>query len=647
MFKLEFEKNQLINLEYSLEREFVRANRAGSFASTTIIGCNTRKYHGLLICPQPAIDNDNHVLLSTLDETIIQKEAEFNFGIHKYPGTFSPKGHKYIDSVEISPIPKTIYRVGGVVFSKEIAFVHDEDRILVRYTLIEAHSPTILRLKPFLAFRNIHKLSKVNDFAEKKYSIIKNGIKTRMYVGYSYLNMQFSKPVEYVHVPDWYYNVEYIREIRRGYEGHEDLFVPGYFEMPIEKGESIYFSAGIDEVSPSEIAHLFKSEIRVRIPRDSFENCLRNSAQQFISKRGNKVEVIAGFPWFGRWGRDTFIAAPGLTVPLKNLRLLKDIIDTMIEDMNGPLFPNIGSENNAAYNSVDAPLWFFWTLQQYAYNANKQSSIWAEYSDKMKQVLYGYKNGTSYNIKMLDNCMIYAGGHGVALTWMDAVVAGKPVTPRTGMQVEINALWYNAIKFSIEVSELAGDMDFVNEWQPIASMIDYTFKETFWSKEKGYLADFVDGDYSDWSVRPNQVFATSLPYTPLSESIRKLILDKVQNELLTPRGLRTLSPKSPNYKPIYFGNQTERDLAYHQGTVWPWLFGHFAEAYLKIHGKSGIAFIQRIVDGFEGQMMEHGICTISEVCDGDPPHNPGGTISQAWSVSEILRVMDMLKVYSK
>ena len=646
MLKLEFEKSQLTNLEYSLDRELVRSNRAGAFASSTIIGCNTRKYHGMLVCPQPAIDNDNHVLLSALDETIVQREAEFNFGIHKYPGSYSPKGHKYIEEISLSPIPTTIYRVGGVVFSKEIAFVQDDDRVIFKYTLLDAHSPTILRLKPYLAFRNVHKLSKANVFAERKYSEIKNGVKMRMYVGYSFLNMQFSKKVEYIHVPDWYYNVEYMQEIDRGYEGHEDLYVPGYFEMPIEKGETIYFSVGTEEVNPNEISQLFKSEIQIRIPRDSFENCLKNSAQQFISKRGNKVEVIAGFPWFGRWGRDTFIAAPGLTLPLNNIQLLKDIIDTMIADMNGPLFPNIGSENNAAYNSVDAPLWFFWTLQQYASAAETKESIWVEYSDKMKLILNGYRKGTFYNIRMLDNCLIYAGEQGVALTWMDAVVAGKPVTPRTGIPVEINALWYNAIKFSIEVAELAMDIEFVNEWSPIASMIEHTFKETFWSKDRGYLADFVCGDYKDWSVRPNQVIATSLEYSPIHEPIRKLILDKVAAELLTPRGLRTLSPKDTNYKPVYAGDQTSRDNAYHQGTVWPWLFGHYAEGYLRVHGRGGVSHIRTLVEGFEDEMMEHGICSISEVYSGDPPHHAAGCISQAWSVSEVLRTMDLIRLYS-
>jgi len=279
--------------------------------------------------------------------------------------------------------------------------------------------------------------------------------------------------------------------------------------------------------------------------------------------------------------------------------------------------------------------------------SKKKKKIWSEYADKMKQVLEGYRDGAAYNIKMLDNGLIYAGEKGMALTWMDAVVAGKPVTPRMGMPVEINALWYNAVKFSIEVAGLAGDDEFVKEWSPIALLIEENFKEVFWSKERAYLADVVDGEFQDWSVRPNQIIAVSMPFSPLPLAVGKLVLDKVKDELLTPYGLRTLSPQDVNYKPVYMGSQAERDNAYHQGTVWPWLLGHFAEAYLKIHKHSGLSFVQSLVDNFEDQIMEHGIGSISEIYDGDPPHHPRGAISQAWSVAEVLRIIEMLKSYKE
>lgn len=649
MSYISFDKLQLINLEFSLKRELIRSNRAGSYSSTTIIGCNTRKYHGLLVSPQPQVDGENHVLLSTIDETIIQHDSEFNLALHKYPGvnSYNPRGHKYIREFFAEPIPRLVYRIGGVVLTKEMLFSSEHDRVLIRYTLIEANSPTKLRFKPFLAFRKVHVLTKANVNADTHYENLEKGIKIRMYPGYSSLHLQFSKEIEYVHVPHWYYNIEYIEEAKRGYDSQEDLFVPGFFEVSIKKGESIVFCASLEEENPATFKRNFTSEISNRVPRDSFRNCLINSAQQFFVRKGRKVEVIAGFPWFGRWGRDTFISLPGLTLSSGDTKTCQDVIDTILADLKGPLFPNMGIGSHAVYNSVDAPLWFFWTLQQYAGFTKTKKDTWKKYGAKMKLILNGFRNGTSFNIKMQDNGLIWAGQHGYSLTWMDAVVYGKTITPRTGMPVEINALWYNAIMFSLEVARLADDEDFVTEWEEIAKIIPVSFKETFWNKDKGYLADYVDGDYHDWSVRPNQIFAASLPYSPLSEQIRKLIIDICREQLLTPRGLRTLSPTHPDYKGKYSGNVEERDNAYHQGTVWPWLLGHYSEAVLKIHGKAGVSEIKRLYDGFESVMKEHGIGSISEVYNGDPPHLPGGAPSQAWSVAELLRIDMLLKKYSK
>jgi predicted glycogen debranching enzyme len=646
MSYIKFDRSQLVNLEYSLNRELLRANRAGSYASSTIINCNTRKYHGMLVAPQPGIDNENHVLLSCLDESVIQMDSEFNLGIHNYPGgIYNPKGHRYIVDFETEPIPRQTYKVGGVLLTKEMIFTSNEDRMIIKYTLEEAHSPTRLRLKPFLAFRNVHQLSHENIFAEKKYEKVPNGIKVRMYQGYTDLFMQLSVKNEYTHVPTWYYNIEYLKEMDRGYDYQEDLYVPGFFEVEIKKGESIYFQAGTKEINPVSLKRAFSSELLKRIPRNNFENCLINSAQQFIVKRGNKTEIIAGFPWFGRCGRDTFIALPGLTLLTGDVKTCKSVIDTMIADLNGPLFPNVGSGNSSSYNSVDASLWFFWALQQYADFSKNKKQIWQEYGRKMKLILEGYRKGTLYNIQMLENGLLNAGEPGKALTWMDAIVHGKPVTPRIGLAVEVNALWYNAIMFSLEVAKLAKDSEFIKKWTKIADQIPPAFMAAFWNEEKGYLADYVDGEYKDWSVRPNMIFVTSLPYTPVDEDIRKKVLSIVKKELLTPRGLRTLTPKNPAYKGVYFGNQAERDLAYHQGTVWPWLLGHFVEGYLKLHGNSGLSFVKSLYKGFEPVMTEHGIGTISEIYDGDPPHFARGAISQAWSVAELLRINWLIKQY--
>ena len=468
-----------------------------------------------------------------------------------------------------------------------------------------------------------------------------------MYTGYSNLFMQFSKQPEYTHSPDWFYNIEYDQEQSRGYDYQEDLFVPGFFEVPIIKGEAIIFSVGTSERKTSVLKKLFTTEIKQRIPRDSFENNLINSAHQFIKRRDKKTEVIAGFPWFGRWGRDTFISLPGITLSIDDPKTCKAVLDTMSSELDGPLFPNVGHGNQAAYNSVDAPLWFFWALQQYAEYTKSKESTWKEYGRKLMMILKGYRDGTMFNIKMLENGLIYAGVQGKALTWMDAVVNGKPVTPRIGMPVEVNALWYNAIMFALEIAKLANAKSFINEWQPIADKFPEVFKETFWCKDRSYLADYVCGDYKDWTVRPNMVFATSLPYTPLHDKIRQLILERIQQELLTPRGLRSLTPKHPDYEGSYSGNQAERDIAYHQGTVWPWLLGHFAEGYLKVHGKSGLPLIKSLYEGFDSAIKEYCVGTIAEIYEGDPPHKAVGALSQAWSVGEILRMRRLIEKVEK
>jgi predicted glycogen debranching enzyme len=644
MSYLEFDKKELINLEYSLSRETIRSNRAGSYASMTLVGCNTRKYHGLLVCPMEHLDNDKHVLLSSLDVTVGRDKEEFNLGIHKYQGDlFIPRGHKYVQDFKINIVPQIFYRVGSVEIVRESLLVEKEQQILIKYTILETDKPVKLKFTPFLAFRNMHQLSKANLHANTKVKQISNGIKSKLYDGYPYLHMQFSKKAEFVQVPDWYFNIEYIEEQRRGYDYKEDLFVPGFFETTAKKGESIIFSASTTENNPELLNRKYTLEYNKRIPRDSFKNCLINSAQQFIVKKDKKTEVTAGYPWFGTWGRDTFIALPGLTLPQSDHKTFLAVVDTMTTKVRNGLFPNMGSDDDPAFNTVDASLWFFWALQQYAYSTKTFTPLWKNYGDILKSILTAYQKGTLHNIHMLENGLIYAGETGKALTWMDAVVFGKPVTPRIGLPVEISALWYNAVCFSIELADKAGDDAFVKKWKKLPEKILKSFSETFWDQEKGYLADYSDGEFKDWSIRPNQIIAAALPYSALDDDKKNAVIETVKRYLLTPRGLRTLAPRNPAYKGIYCGNQEERDNAYHQGTVWPWLIEHYCEAYLQVHKQSGLLHVKQILKDFEPVMNEHGIGSVSEIYDGDPPHGPRGSISQAWSVAALLRIFDKIE----
>ncbi|MFW5877629.1 MAG: amylo-alpha-1,6-glucosidase [bacterium] len=643
---LNFDKTQLINLSYSLNRELIRSNLAGSYACTTIISSNTRKYHGLLVCPLEYLDGGHHVLLSSLDETIIQHDQDFNLGIHKYAGDYyNPKGHKYLRDFETDPIPKLIYRVGGVILSREWLLAQNEERLLIRYTLLDSHSPTVLRFKPYLVFRNIHLLSKANMDVITKTQKVKNGVRTRMYQEYPYLYMQFSSDADFISGPDWNYNVEYIKEQKRGYEYKEDLYTPGYFELPLKRGESVIFSAGTSEIEPAYLKRKFRDEINKRIPRNTFHNCLLNSARQFLIRKEKKTEIMAGFPWYGIRMRDTFAALPGLTLTVGDMKTFKSVLDSSLNDLSKTL--NAASLDPGRYllQGVDEPLWFIWALQQYSHYLGDKGLIWRIYGKKIKNILNILREGIGGIVSMDDNGLLFVHQENPPRTWMDCVVNGEPVTPRSGYIVEINALWYNAVRFCLKLAEAGDDKAFIRKWGDLPALSAGSFIKVFWDGNKGYLADFVTGEMADWAVRPSQVLAASMPYSPIDDEMKQKMLEVVRSELLTSKGLRSLAPKNPAYKGIYKGNQSDRDSAAHQGTVYPWLLGHYTEAYLRLYKKGGTDNMIRIFKGFEEDMKVHGIGSVSEIYDGDPPHYPRGALSYAWNIAELLRIEQIILYY--
>ncbi|RLD39483.1 MAG: amylo-alpha-1,6-glucosidase [Bacteroidetes bacterium] len=641
MSYIQFDKKHLTNLKFALRKEFVRTNRSGSYASSTIIGCNTRKYHGLLVVPQPNFGNENHVLLSSLDLTVIQHDASFNLGIHKYKGgEYNPKGHKYMREYISDPIPKITYRVGGVVLSVESVFSDKKASMFLKYTLLEAKSKTIFRIKPLLAFRNIHDLTHANTIADTSYKEVNNGFKMQLYPGFTPLYLQFSKAVDYIHHPDWYSDFEYMKEIKRGYAGHEDLLAPGDFEFAIKKGESVILQAGIKEGVPSTFSRQFSLQLKKRVPRDSFKNNLINASQQFLIEQVGKTEIAAGLPWKGSWGRDTFVSLPGLTLALGDEKKFINILDTWVAKQQNGFFPNKGTGDEVDFYSADTSLWFFWALQKYIYYTAKDQLVWRKYAKPMLKVLEAYKNGKpELGIQMKPNGLIYASKENVSLTWMDAVLFGKAVTPRAGFAVEINALWYNAIAFYLSLETKFKKKDHSIFWTDQLEKTGQSFLEVFTDIKHNYLADFVNESEECWDVRPNMLIAASLNFSPLADEIRKSILDVVKQELLTPRGIRSLSPKNPKYKSKYEGNIEIRDNSYHNGAVWPWLLVPYADVFFYLYGKGAIGEIQAIVNRFEEEMFEHGIGSISELYNGDPPYEGKGGVSQAWSVSAILSLM--------
>lgn len=645
MSYLNFDKTLLINLYRSLSKEMIRTNRAGAYNSTTLIDCNTRKYHGQLVLPLAGeLPENNYVLLSSLDETVIQHGAEFNLGIHKYGWNhFSPNGHKYIREFDCEVISKTTYRVGGVILTKERMLVSFEPRVLIRYTLVEAHSPTTLRLKPFLAFRSVHELSKENATANTDMREVENGRANRMYSPFPELFMQCSKKVEYTHAPTWYKDIEYYKEQERGFEHKEDQLVPGWFEMPMKKGESVIFSAGISEVNTKTLKTLWKKELDRRVARNNMYGCLKNAAQQFYKREGDKCYLLAGYPWFKASAREEFLALPGCTMGIGRPEYWDAIVNkTAVEEIRA--FMEGRPHKLAGMDEPDALLWFIHAIQEYAAYTSLEEAT-RLYGQLIIDIMLFIRGQHHPRLFLHNNGLLWVDGKERPATWMNAVEDGRPITPRTGYVVEINALWYNARLFTADIQRQLGKEQIADLMEYQAEITKDNFIKTFWNGV--YLDDYVDGDYHNKEVRPNQIIAASLPYSPLDRRQCKAVVDICTKELYTPKGLRTISPKSGDYRPEYIGGQLERDRNFHNGPVWPWTIAAYAIAYLKVYQHSGENFIRRLLMGYEAEMSELCIGTLNELYDGNPPFRGHGGMSYAPSVASVIEVCNTLKQYEE
>ncbi len=645
MSYLRFERALMTNLQDSLGKEILRTNRSGAYSCSTIVDCNTRKYHGLLVVPVPGLDDENHVLLSSLDCTVVQHGAEFNLGLHKYQGNnFSPNGHKYIREFDCDTVPTTTYRVGGVILKKEVVFQHFEDRILIRYTLEDAHSATTLRFRPFLAFRSVRQFTHENAVASRAYTEVDNGIKTCMYAGYPDLFMQFSKKNQFVFQPDWYRGIEYPKEQERGYASNEDLYAPGYFEMPIRKGESIVFAASTSESKPRTLKSLFQEEVEERAPRDNFFHCLVNAAHQFhVEDKNGETYILAGYPWFKARARDTFISLPGLTLSIEEFDFFEAAMKTAEKGLREFMEQKAVTVNLYEIDQPDVPLWCIWSIQQYAKSAGTDKCM-EKYGKLVWDILRYIADDQHPNLALDENGLVRTEGKDKAVTWMNSTANGRPIVPRTGYVVEFNALWYNALMFGAELARTAGKHSDAEQLEIAADKTKQSFASTF-VNPYGYLYDYVDGDFREQSVRPNMIFPVAFDYSPLDNKQKKSIIDFCTRELLTAKGLRSLSPKSSGYNPMYVGPQAQRDYAYHQGTAWPWLFGFYMEASLKLYKRTRLSFIERQMVGYGEEMMYHCLGTLPELFDGNPPFHGRGAMSFAMNVAEILRALEQLEKY--
>ena len=644
MSYLKFDKNLLINLEQSLRLEVLRTNQSGAYHCTTIVGANTRKQHGLLVIPVPEIDDNSHVLLSSLDETVIQHGAPFNLGLHRYSGgVYSPNGHKYIREYDCERVPTHTFRVGGVILKREKIFITNENRILIRYTLVDAHSKTTLQFRPFLAFRNANDLCVENQVASRDYKEVSNGISTCMYDGYPELFMQVNHKPKFVFDPHWYKGIEYIKDLERGIPYTEDLYVPGYFEVDMKKGDTIIFSAGVSEVNTRQLTKMYEDEIKTRTPRTSFYNCLKNSAKQFYMTNADGHYLFAGYPWFKVRARDEFIALPGCTLSNHHRPDFEAIMDTAKEAFTRWMETGEPDKHLQGIDLPDVPLWAAWAIQRYSHDTDVPTAR-ERYGELVAQLIDFIIDGKHPNLQVDDNGLVRTDGTRQPMSWMDSARPdGTPLIPRTGYLVEFNALWYNALMFLLQMYADDKQMQSrVERWQKISDAYAESFAPTFLN-DYGYLHDYLNGSYTDLSVRPNMVIAVGVDHTPLDRRQRKRILDFITRELLTPKGLRTLSPNSYGYNPWYVGNPEQREKAYYSGSARPWLMGFYCHAYVKVFGIGGLSFVNRMMIGFEDEMSQGAIGTLSELYDGNPPFIGRGAVSFAANVGEILRVLRLLK----
>ena len=643
MSALTFDKSELGNLEYSLQREMLATDRKGGYMSTTIVCCNTRKYHGLMVAPIDESD-EAYVVLSSLDETMIQHDQSFNLALHRFKGVYEPRGHKYITDFQYTPTPTITYRVGGVILRKELLWIHKRTQLMIRYTLVDAHSDTTLRLRPFFAFRNKHALSKANLDANGRSYPITGGVKCKLYEGFPWLHLQTNKSdAEFVAAPDWYYGFEYPEEIKRGYDGYEDLLTTGYFEMPIKKGESIIFSAATEEVASADLlTEMYEASLARRTHKIDFVSCLHHSARQFVVRRpGGRTEMIAGYPWYGTVGRDTLMSLPGIVLEQGYKEDCLDVLDTMVARMHNGDFAGSASAMVAA----DAPLWFFWTLQHLEKHITAKK-LWERYGEAMKSILEAYRRGFCGKVMLHDNGLVWAAADNEALTWMNTQVDGKPVAQRAGYAVEIEALWYNAVSYTLELARKMKDKEFVARWADMPAKTKESFISKFWLEE-GYLADYVnDYEVNDFR-RSNMIVACALDYKMLDEAQVMDVLSVVRQHLITPRGVRSLSPRNPFYQPSYGDDQRSQDLASRNGSIWIWPLMLYVKSCFAIAGERFLPEAEDILNNFNEEIQTACIGSISECFEGDPPFHARGCLSQATSVGGLLHIKMQIEEWSK
>jgi predicted glycogen debranching enzyme len=641
-------------MNFDLSREWLVTNGIGGFASGSVIGCNTRRYHSLL-CAATRPPLGRMVLVNKADEILSVGDRTFELGCNQYPGTVHPSGYQWLREFHLDPLPRWIYEVPGAVLQKTLWMPHGENRTVVRYELLEGESVT-LSVHAFVTGRDYHGTHRYNTALQRDIERTDtHGCHIRMRPYLESPPLAWSSDGQFHEGGAWYYSVEYAVEQERGLDSVEDTYCPGawVWQLSQENPSATWVIAteasDLDEARSSQAKELERLT-KLGAAADDFRARLNHAADQFIVQRGDGLHtVLAGYPWFSDWGRDTMIALPGLCLTTGRFDIARSILLAFARSMSQGMIPNRFPDAGEMpdTNTVDATLWFFHAVSCYVQASGDEATLRAELYPALREAIEWHLRGTRFGIRADEtDGLLQSGEEGTQLTWMDAKVGDWVVTPRTGKPVEIQALWYNALKTMAAFAETCDDegtKKICNMW---ARKAKASFAPLFWNDDTRCLFDCIRPDGSrDAAIRPNQIFAVSLPHRLLSAEQEKQVVAAVQRELLTPYGLRSLSPNDSSYRGIYIGDQWQRDGSYHQGTVWGWLLGPFVSAYLKVNRRSNSARSQ--ARQWLQPMQEHlnaaGLGSVSEIFDGDTPHTPRGCFAQAWSVSETLRVLDELE----
>jgi predicted glycogen debranching enzyme len=645
---IQFDSHVCGDVAEASAREWLETNGIGGFASSSIINLNTRRYHGLLIAAtKPPVARA--VLLSKLEETLILGDGRFELSANQYAGAIHPQGYRYLNSFRLDPFPIFTYRVGGLEIEKRVFLVQGENTAVIQYEILGERKGRncLLEVRPLIAFRDFHNTTHANDAIRREVDTSAGVASVTPYHGLPTLH--FSHNAASIDCcGSWFYNFQYDREQERGLDYIEDLYSPFVlrFNLDGSSSASVIASTLPHESTDADLLKEREIERRTRISAetpadDPFANLLTAAADQFLVARGEHKSVIAGYPWFGDWGRDTMISLPGLTLVTGRYDDARGILRAFAASVDRGMLPNRFPEagETPEYNTVDATLWMFHAVHEFLRYTRDHDFIRTELYPVLTDILAWHERGTRHGIRLDSDGLLHAGEPGMQLTWMDAKVGDWVVTPRAGKPVEIQALWYNALRVMERLSATFGDADASSRHAALAERVQRRFLEAFWNEADGCLYDVVTDSGPDRSIRPNQILAVSLPYSLLAGEKALRVVEVVEWELLSPYGLRTLSPHDPTYRGRYGDDPRSRDSAYHQGTVWPWLLGPFLTAYVKVHGETEQARqrVDRYLDSMRAHLEQAGLGQISEVFDGDPPHRPGGCIAQAWSVAEVLR----------